>query len=106
MNNWKSASEMNAYTRQNIEARDAVINKQVPYYMDKVMEHVMTFAGQCKYECRLELHPEKGEEAQMFDQIVSAVRKKLMSLGYSVSNNQTRYGVRVCWASEETGRRM
>ncbi len=106
MSNWKSASEMNAYTRQNVEARDAAINRQVPYYMDKVMEHITTFAGQCKYECHLELHPEKGEEAMTFDQIVSAVRKKLKALGYSVSNNQTRYGVRVNWAFNETTKRM
>lgn len=101
MSNWKSASEMNAYTRQNIEARDAAINKQVPYYMDKVMEFVMKFSNQCRYECCLELHPEKGEESEMFDLIISAVRKKLKSLGYSVSNNQTRYGIRVCWATEK-----
>lgn len=101
MSNWKSASEMNAYTRQNIEARDEAINNQVPYYMDKVMKLVMKFADQCWYECRIELHPEKGEESETFDLIVSAVRKKLKSLGYSVSNNQTRYGVRVCWATEE-----
>ena len=41
MNNWKTASEMFSYTQQNIEARDALVDSQMPYYMDKVMERIM-----------------------------------------------------------------
>ena len=99
MNNWKSASEMFSYTRQNIEERNALVNSQMPYYMDKVMERIMSRASDCEYTCSLELHPEKGEDMEFFDKIVSAVRKKLKSLGYSVTNNQTRFGIKVSWAS-------
>ena len=100
MSNWKSASEMCAYTQQNIKARDELVNSQMPHYMDKVMNLVAENASRCEYWCSMELRPEKGEDSKMFDQIVSAVRKKLKSLGYSVSNNGTRYGVRVSWNSD------
>ena len=107
MSNWKSASEMCAYTKQNIKARDELIDGQIPHYVDKVMNLIAKNASQCEYWYCMELHPEKGEDHMMFDQIVSAVRKKLRSLGYSVSNNKTRYGVRVSWGPiGELGRSM
>lgn len=99
MSNWKSASEMFSYTKQNIEARDSMVERQMPYYMDKVMERIMNRAGNCEYTCGLEIRPEKGEDMELFDLIVLAVRKKLKSLGYSVTNNQTRFGIKVSWAS-------
>jgi hypothetical protein len=99
MSNWKSASEMFAYTKQNIEARDSMVDCQMPYYMDKVMERIMNRAGNCEYSCGLEIRPEKGEEMELFDLIIAAVRKKLKSLGYSVTNNQTRFGIKVSWGS-------
>lgn len=99
MNNWKSASEMFSYTQQNIEARDALVDSQMPYYMDKVMERIMKRARDCEYTCIFELRPEKGEDMEFFDLIVSAVRKKLKSLGYSVTSNQTRFGFKISWAS-------
>lgn len=102
MSTWKSASEMFSYTKQNVEARESLVNHHMPYYMDKIMEHIINHAGNCKYACALELHPEKGEDMEFFDLIVSAIRKKLKSLGYSVNNNQTRFGFKICWASEET----
>lgn len=102
MSTWKSASEMFSYTKQNIEARDSMVDHQMPYYMDKVMERIINRAGDCEYSCTLELRPEKGEDTEFFDQIVSAVRKKLKSLGYSVTNNQTRYGVKVSWSVENS----
>ena len=99
MSTWKSASEMFSYTKQNIEARESLVNRQMPHYMDKVMECVMNRAGNCEYTCGLELRPEKGEDMELFDLIMVAVRKKLKSLGYSVTNNQTRFGIKVSWAS-------
>ena len=102
MNNWKSASEMCSYTQRNIDARDARVNHDMPYYMDKAMERIVNRANDCEFFCICELHPEKGEDMEYFDQIVSAVRKKLKSLGYSVTNNQTRYGVKVSWSVENS----
>ena len=99
MNTWKSASEMFSYTKQNVEARESLVNRQMPYYMDKVMERIVNRAGNCEYTCALDLHPEKGEDMEFFDLIISAVRKKLKSLGYSVTNNQTRFGFKISWAS-------
>lgn len=99
MSNWKSASEMFSYTKQNIEARESLVNRQMPYYMDKVMERIVNRAGDCEYTCAFELRPEKGEDMEFFDLIISAVRKKLKSLGYSVTNNQTRFGIKISWAS-------
>jgi hypothetical protein len=99
MSTWKSASEMFSYTKQNIEARESLVNRQMPHYMDKVMECVMNCAGNCEYTCGLELRPEKGEDMELFDLIIVAVRKKLKSLGYSVTNNQTRFGIKVSWGS-------
>lgn len=104
MSNWESASEMYAYTQQNIKARDELVNSQMPHYMDKVMSLIAEKASQCEYRCYMELRPEKGEDPKMFDQIVSAVRKKLKSLGYSVSNNGTRCGLRVSWDSNDSRR--
>ena len=101
MSNWESASEMCAYTQQNIKARDELVNSQMPHYMDKVMNLVAENASRCEYRCYMELRPEKGEDPKMFDQIVSAVRKELKSLGYSVSNNGTRYGFRVSWNPDD-----
>ena len=101
MNNWKSASEMQSYTRQNIEARDTIVNREMPYYMNRIMECIIDCADNYKYTCTFEFYPEKGEDMEFFDQIVSAVRKKLKSLGYLVMNNQTRFGVKVSWAFEE-----
>lgn len=106
MSTWKSASEMFSYTKQNVEARESLVNRQMPYYMDKVMERIMNRAGDCEYTCIFELRPEKGEDMEFFDLIVSAVRKKLKSLGYSVTNNQTRFGVRVSWASNSNDSQM
>lgn len=100
MSTWKSASEMFSYTKQNIEARDSMVDRQMPYYMDKVMERIMNRAGDCEYICTCELRPEKGEDMEFFDLIISAVRKKLKSLGYSVANNGTRFGIKVSWASK------
>lgn len=99
MSTWKSASEMFSYTKLNIEARDSMVEHQMPYYMDKVMERIMNRAGNCEYSCGFELRPEKGEDMEFFDLIIMAVRKKLKSLGYSVTNNQTRFGIKVSWAS-------
>lgn len=99
MSTWKSASEMFSYTKLNIEARDSMVEHQMPYYMDKVMERIMNRAGSCEYSCGFELRPEKGEDMEFFDLIIMAVRKKLKSLGYSVTNNQTRFGIKVSWAS-------
>lgn len=99
MSTWKSASEMFSYTKQNIEARESLVERQMPHYMDKVMERVVNHAGNCEYSCGLELRPEKGEDMELFDLIMVAVRKKLKSLGYSVTNNQTRFGLKISWAS-------
>ena len=99
MSTWKSASEMFSYTKQNVEARDFLVNRQIPYYMDKIMEYIINHANNCEYTCALGLHPEKGEDMEFFDLIVSAVRKKLKSLGYSVTDNNTRFGIKVSWAS-------
>jgi hypothetical protein len=90
---------MFSYTKQNIEARESLVNHQMPYYMDKVMECIMRRANDCEYTCAFELRPEKGEDMEFFDLIISAVRRKLKSLGYSVTNNQTRFGIKVSWAS-------
>lgn len=98
MNNWKSASEMCSCTRRNIEAREAKANQDMLYYMDKVMERIVNRANNCEFFYICELLPEKGEDMDYFDRIVSAVRKKLKSLGYSVTNNQTRFGIKVSWA--------
>lgn len=106
MSSWKSASEMFSYTKQNIEARDSMVDRQMPYYMDKVMERIKNRAGDCEYTCAFELHPEKGEDTKFFDLIISAVRKKLKSLGYSVTNNQTRFGIKVSWASNSIDPQM
>lgn len=99
MSNWKSASEMFSYTRHNIEDRDALVNSQMPYYMDKVMECIMNRARNCEYTCSLELHPEKGEDMEFFDKIVSAIDKKLRALGYSATSNLTRFSLKISWAS-------
>lgn len=99
MNNWKTASEMFSYTQQNIEARDALVDSQMPYYMDKVMERIMKRACDCEYTCSLELHPEKGEDMEFFDKIVSAIGKKLRTLGYSATSNMTRFSLKISWNS-------
>lgn len=99
MSTWKSASEMFSYTKQNVEARESLVNRQMPYYMNKVMERITNRAGDCEYTCTLELHPEKGEDMEFFDLIISALRKKLRSLGYIVTNNKTRFGMKISWAS-------
>ena len=99
MNNWKTASEMFSYTQQNIEARDALVDSQMPYYMDKVMERIMKRARDCEYTCSFELHPEKGEDMEFFDKIVSAIGKKLRTLGYSATSNVTRFSLKISWNS-------
>ena len=99
MSTWKSASEMFFYTKQNVEARESLVDRQMPYYMDKAMECIMNRAGDCEYTCALELRPEKGEDMEFFDLIISALRKKLRSLGYTVTNNKTRFGLKISWDS-------
>ena len=99
MNNWKTASEMFSYTQQNIKAQDALVDSQMPYYMDKVMERIMKRACDCEYTCNLELHPEKGEDKEFFDKIVSAIGKKLRTLGYSATNDLTRFSLKISWNS-------
>lgn len=99
MSNWKSASEAFIMTQQEIAKVDAFVESKVPFYMDKAMNRIMDAIQDCRFECRFEFHPEHGEDMELFDKIVSTVRKKLASLGYSVANNQTRFGVRISWAS-------
>ena len=99
MNNWKSASEAFIMTQQEIAKVDAIVESKMPFYMDKAMNHIMDAIKECRFESRFELHPEYGEDAELFDKIISAVRKKLESLGYIVTNNKTRFGVRASWAS-------
>lgn len=99
MSTWKSASEVFIMTQQEIAKVDAVIESKIPFYMDKAMNRIMDAVKNCRFECQFEFRPEYGEDMEMFDKIVSAVRKKLKSLGYSVTNNRTRFGVKVCWAS-------
>ena len=100
MNNWKSASEMCSCTQRNIEAREAKVNHDMLYYMDKIMERIVNRANDCEFFCTYEFHPEKGEDMEYFDRIVSAVRKKLKSIGYSVTNNRTRFGIKVYWSPD------
>ena len=99
MSNWKSASEAFIMTQQEIAKVDAIVESKMPSYMDKAMSRIMDAVKDCRFECRFEFHPEHGEDMELFDKIISAVRKKLKSLGYFVTNNQTRFGVKVSWAS-------
>jgi hypothetical protein len=103
MSNWKSASEAFIMTQQEIAKVDAFVESKVPFYMDKAMNRIMDAIQDCHFECRIEFHPEHGEDMELFDKIVSAVRKKLASLGYSVANNQSRFGIRISWASNPNG---
>ena len=99
MNNWKTASEAFIITQQEIAKVDAIVESKMSSYVDEAMSHIMNAVKDCRFECRFEFHPEHGENMELFDKIISAVRKRLKSLGYSVTNNQTRFGVRVSWAS-------
>ena len=101
MYNWKSASEAFAMTQLEIETAkvNAIVVSKMPYYVDKAMNYIMAAIQNRCFECRFELHPEHGENIELFDKIVSAVRKKLRSLGYSVTDDQTRFGIKVSWAS-------
>ena len=98
MSNWKSASEAFVMTQHEIAKINAIADSKMPFYLDKVMNHIADAIQNCRFECRFELHPEYGEDMELFDKILLAVRKKLRSLGYSVMN-QTRFGIKVCWAS-------
>ena len=100
MSNWKSASEAFIMTQQEIAKVDAIIKGKMPFYMDKAMSHIMDAIQDCRFECRFEFRPEYGEDPILFDKIVLAVRKKLSSLGYATTNNQTRYGCKVSWTSK------
>jgi hypothetical protein len=99
MSNWKSASEVFIMTQQEIAKMDAIVESKMPFYMDKAMDRIMDAVHNRRFECRFEFHPEQGEDMELFDKIISALRKKLKSLGYSVTNHQTRFGVKVTWAS-------
>lgn len=99
MSNWKSASEVFNMTQREIAKVDAIVESKMPSYMDKAMSRIMDAVQDCRFECRFEFHPEHGEDVELFDKIISAVRKKLKSLGYSVTNNQTRFGIKISWAS-------
>ena len=100
MYNWKSASEAFVMTQQEIAKVNAIVESKMPSYMDKAMNFIMVAIKNGKFECQFELRPQYDEnDMELFDKIVSAVRKKLKSLGYFVTNNQTRFGVKVSWAS-------
>lgn len=106
MGNWKSASEAFVMTKQEIAKVDAIVESKMPSYMDKTMSRIMDAVKDCRFECRFELRPEHGEDMELFDKIISAVRKKLKSLGYSVTNNQTRFGFKISWASNSNDPQM
>lgn len=97
MSDWKTAQEIRALTQQSINERNELISLKLPIYMNQAMEFITEAAAECRYEARFELRPHFCEDYELFDQTILAIRKKLKSLGYQVSNNHARFGFRVSW---------